>query len=75
MYDPHLWGPFIAEGLRPEPVLPFGARCDIHTARFAFNVVMASDGGDVYLCRECFLDQRISSKRHERKDRRSKPTA
>ena len=70
MYDPNLWGPHIAEGLQPEPRLPFGARCDIHPRRFAFNLVMATDGGDVYLCRECFLDQRSATKRHDQNDRR-----
>jgi hypothetical protein len=75
VYDPKLWGPYIAEGINPDPILPQDARCDIHPGRFAFNVAMATDGGDVYVCRECFLDQRISPKRHDQKDRRHKHTA
>jgi hypothetical protein len=75
MYDPKLWGPKIEEGLLPEPQLPEGARCDLHPGRFAFNLAIAAVGGDVYLCRECFLDQRISSKRHDPKNRRPKPGA
>jgi hypothetical protein len=75
VYDPKLWGPYIAEGINPDPILPQDARCDIHPGRFAFNLAMATDGGDVYVCRECFLDQRISPKRHDQKDRRHKHTA
>jgi hypothetical protein len=74
-YDPKLWGSYIAEGIQPEPQLPEGAKCDNHPARFAFNIAMYSDGsGDAYLCRECFLDGRITSKRHPFTDRRPKPT-
>jgi hypothetical protein len=77
-YDPKLWGPYIAVGLNPEPKLPDGAKCDNHPARFAFNLLVATtgsegqSGADVYLCRECFLDQRPSPKRHDYRDRRPK---
>ena len=67
-------GSVIADGLQPQLVPLFGARCDIHTLRFAFNLVIASDGSDIYLSHESFLDQRMSSKRHGRKNRRPKPT-
>lgn len=78
MYDPKLWGPKIAVGLEPERALPEGAKCDNHPERFAFNLVVATtgiqgmSGADVYLCRECFLDQRPSHKRHDFRDRRPK---
>lgn len=74
-YDPKLWGLYIAEGLQPEPLLPEGAKCDNHPARFAFNIAMYSDGsGDAYLCRECFINQRYhASIRHAFNARRPKP--
>ena len=76
MHDPNLWGPKIAPGLEPEPALPEGAKCDNHPGRFAFNLVVATtgiqgmSGADVYLCRECFIEQRMSHKRHDYNDRR-----
>lgn len=75
-YDPKLWGPYIAVGLDPEPKLPKGAKCDNHPDRFAFNLSVATngieglDGADVYRCRECFLNQAPSMKRHPFEDRR-----
>jgi hypothetical protein len=71
-YDPALWGPRIAPGMKPEPKLPKDAKCDNHPERFAFNLAIASDGrGDVYLCRDCFLKQRPTEQRHPQSKRRS----
>jgi len=75
-YDPAEWGPIIGEGQEPEPLLPEGAPCDNHPGRFAFNIRVRSDGsGDAYVCRECFLDHRWSSKVHDPKDRRATPNS
>jgi hypothetical protein len=78
MYDPKLWGPYIPVGAEPEPQLPDGAKCDNHPDRFAFNILVATtgipgmSGADVYFCRECFLNQPSSPKRHAYEDRRPK---
>jgi len=80
MYDAKLWGPYIPVGAEPDPQLPEGAKCDIHTDRFAFNILVATtglegmSGADVYFCRECFLNQPSSPKRHDFKSRRPKPS-
>jgi hypothetical protein len=78
VYDPKLWGPYIPDGAESEPALPEGAKCDNHPNRFAFNLVVATTGiagitgADVYLCRECFVEQSSSPKRHDYQDRRPK---
>ncbi len=79
MYDPNLWGPFIAVGSEAEAALPVGAKCDNHPERFAFNIAVATvgiqgmSGADMYLYRECFLNRRSSPQRHDREDRREVP--
>ena len=42
MYDPNLWGPYIAERLRQSPYCLSGRAATFILAQFAFNLMVAS---------------------------------